>query len=196
MRAAEWKRLAQTVLDSGWRFARSLAYRVPLGWVLHWLLPEDSAANPPGFYLWIVRMPLLVPTDVIDLSWSDRFGNSSRVFEPEAPATQEALAQAAEQVTDHATAESVVLEPPGGADNVLMQETRAYGLLLEGNVGGAVEVLGRVLRYEPRYPWEEDLARRAREMRALVEDGRTSDAVRQLEAWRSESMSALGVMPE
>lgn len=196
MRASDWKRLTKLVLDDGWRLSKALAYRVPVGWVLHGLLAEDSPANQPDFYLWVVRMPLVVPTDVIDLSWSERFGDSSRVFDPTAPATQEALAQAAELVSEQAATGDSVVDPPGGVDNVRMQEARGYGLLLRGNTAGALEVLGRVLRYEPRYPWEEELVRRAGDMRSLIEDGRASEAVHRLETWRSESLSALGVDPE
>jgi len=194
MRAPDWKRLTQPTLDDAWRLSGSLAYRVPVGWVLHGLFAEDSAASPPGFYIWMVRIPLYVPTDVVDLSWSERFGGSSRVFDArELPAASEAVAQAANQVNAEATTQGVLLDPPGGAENVLMQEARAYGLLLEGNSGGAVEVLGRVLGYEPRYPWEEELVRRAREMRSMIENGRTATAVSQLETWRRESTSALGI---
>jgi hypothetical protein len=196
MKAAEWKRLTKPVLDDGWRLSKALAYRVPVGWVLHGLLAEDSPANHPGFYLWMVRMPLVVPTDVIDLSWSERFGDSSHVLAPTAPATQEAIAQAAKLVSDQAATNEPVVDPPGGADNIRMQEARGYGLLLTGNTGGAIEVLGRVLRYQPRYPWEEELVRRAGEMRSLIENGQTDEAARRLEAWRSESLSALGIAPE
>lgn len=194
MKAADWKRLAKPVLGDGWRFTKSLAYRVPVGWVLHGLLAEDSPANHPDFYLWMVRMPLVVPTDVIDLSWSERFGGSSRVFEPGGTSTQQALARAAELVSEQ-SAEPLV-DPPGGADNGRMQEARAYGLLLMGNAGGAIEVLGRVLRYEPRYTWEEELVERARGMRALVESNRADEAVERLEMWRSKSLSALGIAEE
>lgn len=196
MKAAEWRRLSKPVLDERWRLSRALAYRVPVGWVLYGLLAEDSPANPPGFYLWMVRMPLVVPSDVIDLSWSERFGDSSRVFEPASTATQEALAGAAKVVSEEAAGSDSVVDPPGGADNVRMQEARAYGLLLQGNTGGAIEVLGRVLRYEPRYQWEEDLVRRAGDMRSLIDHGRNGEAVDRLEGWRSQSLSALVIDPE
>ncbi len=193
LKAAEWTRLTNAVLDDRWRLSKVLAYRVPVGWVLHGLLAEDSAANSPDFYLWMVRMPLVIPTDVIDLSWSERFGDSSQVFAPTAPATQEAIAQAAKVVSDQAESDESVVDPPGGADNVRMQEARGYGLLLRGNTGGAIEVLGRVMRYGPRYPWEEELVRRAADMRSLIESGQTAEAADRLDAWRSDTLSALGI---
>lgn len=193
MRAAEWKRFTQPILGTDWRFSKSLAYRVPVGWILHGLLAEESAAQRPGFYLWIVRMPLVPAMTVIDLSWSERFGGPSRVFEPTVRTTRAALTRAAEIVIEQSAIGSLPSEP-GGVDNVRMQETRAYGLLLDGNPGGAIEVLGRVARYEPRYPWEEELVRRAAEMRSLVEEDQPT-AICRLEGWRSESMTTLGIVP-
>ena len=68
MRTAEWKRLTGPLLDDGgWRLSKTLLYRVPVGWVLHGVLAEDSPANAPAFYLWTVKMPLVVPTGVLDL---------------------------------------------------------------------------------------------------------------------------------
>lgn len=150
MKAADWRRLTTSVLDDGWRLSKSLAYSVPVAWVLYGLFAEDSPANHPDFYLWMVRMPLVVPTDVIDLSWSVRFGDSSKVFEPGANATKEALARAAKLISEQAASGELFVDSPGGADNIRMQEARAYGLLLMGNPDGTTEILGRVLRYEPR----------------------------------------------
>lgn len=193
MNAERWRSLSQPVLGSGWRYAKTLAYRVPVGWNLHGLLAEDSAARAPDFYLWVVRMPLFVPTDVIDLSWSERFGGSSRVFEPEGTEAAQAVATAAEEVIEQSSDEALRLPPPGGADNVGMQEARGYALLLEGNPSGALEVLGRVLRYEPEYEWDQAIADRARQIKSMVEQNRTSDALSVLETWRSKSLTALGM---
>jgi hypothetical protein len=74
-----------------------------------------------------------------------------------------------------------------------MQETRAYGLLIEGNEGGAIEVLGRVSRYPAQYPWEVEMVGRASDMRTKVEAGRASDVLEQLEKWRRASAKVIGV---
>jgi hypothetical protein len=83
---------------------------------------RESPANHPAFYLWTVRMPLVVPTDVVDLSWSERIGGSSWVFDPSVPATREAVAQAAKVVCEDAASGGVLIAPPGSAENVRMQE--------------------------------------------------------------------------
>jgi len=128
MRSSKWKTLVGPVLDSGWRLSQTLAYRVPVGWVLRGLLAEDSAALKPNFYLWVVRMPLYVPSDVISLSWSDRFGGGTHVFEPGTATTQEALrAAAAQVVAEERASRGAVLAPPAGAETMLEQEARGYG---------------------------------------------------------------------
>jgi hypothetical protein len=85
----------------------------------------------------------------------------------------------------------LVPDPPGGADNVGMQETRAYGLFLAGDADSAVEVLGRVLRYEPKYDWERERADRAADIRRLIEAGLFDAVIRRFEAWRTEALDAL-----
>jgi hypothetical protein len=195
MRSADWKQLARPLLDSEWRLSKTLAYRVPVGWILYGLLGEGSASTP-GFYLWTVRMPLFIPSEVISLNWSDRFGGSSRIYDFDDPATSEAIRQAAAQMQAEAESKSLLLDPPGGADNVRMQEARAYGLLLEANAGGATEVLGRVERYEAKYPWESALVSRAAEVRSMLQAGRTGEVLRRLEAWREETMKVLDIYPD
>jgi len=138
-----------------------------------------------------VRLPLYVPQEVVSLSWSDRFGGGSRTFQPSEAETLDAIRGAASLVVAEAERKPVVVDPPGGADNVRMQEARGYGLLLEGNAGGAVEVLARVVQYSATYPWEKAIVARAHEMREAIVEGREARAVEQLEAWRTQTMATL-----
>ncbi|MGQ0468145.1 MAG: hypothetical protein ACT4QG_22860 [Sporichthyaceae bacterium] len=195
MKATDWKRLVTPALGEGWATSKALAYKVPVGWVLHGLLAEDSAAVRPAFYLWNVRMPLVVPTDVVDLSWSERFGGSSQFFDPSADSTREALVQAARKVerASSSAADAALVDPPGGGENVRMQEARAYGLLLENNMSEAAEVLRTVIRYEARYPWEKELVQRAESMRLLILDRRIDEAIERIGGWRAETLHALGI---
>lgn len=141
-------------------------------------------------------MPLYAPYDVLVLNWSERVGGGSRVWDPTAASTQEAVRRAARQAEEEARRGAIVVDPPGGVDDVGTQEVRAYGLLLEGDAGGAVEVLGRVLRYELVHPVDHARHRRASEIRALVQAGQRDDAVRRLREWRRGTLAALGVTPE
>lgn len=191
MTPAEWKRFSSPTLDENWAFSKLLAYWHPVSWVLYGILAERSSTG--GLYLWDVRMPLYVPSSVIDLSWSERVGGGTRLWNVDA-AGAHAIARTARSVAAAAeAADSVLLPPPGGADNVRMQEARAYGLVLEGASEAAVEVLGRVCRYDATYPWEHDLIARATENRDLLLAQRSSDVLDRLADWRASTARAIGV---
>jgi len=158
------------------------------------LLAERSGSG--GFYIWQVQAPLYVPTTVLDLSWSERVGGGSAVYEP-GDAADAAIHAAAAQVLDNTRARAgVVLAPPGGADNVRMQEARAYALVLEDEVGSAMEVLGRVGRYQARFPWEQELVARAASVRELLQNGQVRHVLDLLSSWREASATALGLVLE
>lgn len=191
MTPAEWKRFASPILDENWRFSKLLAYWHPVSWVLHGILAERSSSG--GFYLWDLRMALYVQSSVIDLSWSERVGGGTQLWNVDA-AGADAIARTARSVAAAAqSADSVLLPPPGGADNVRMQEARAYGLVLEGASDAAVEVLSRVCRYDATYPWERDLVARASENRDLLLAQRSPDVLDRLAGWRASTAQAIGV---
>lgn len=180
MRATNWKRLAGPALEqtgADWCFRRALAYMKPVDWIVHGVLAEDSASRSEAFYLWVVRLPLFVPLEgVVDLSWSDRFGGASTTYSAaDSDGLKAALTGAASAAMSLTREEVLVLDPPGGADNVRMQETRAYGLALAGDDGGALEVLRRVQRHNASYPWEHELLARAGASASLIESGQLDD---------------------
>ena len=71
--------------------------------------------------MWTVRAPLYVPTGVLDLSWSERVGGGSAVYEP-GDVVGDAIHAAGARVVDDAQARvGVVLDSPGGADSLRMQ---------------------------------------------------------------------------
>ncbi len=191
MTPAEWKRLASPALGPEWNFSKLLAYCAPVGWVLHGVLAERSRAG--GFYLWSVRMPLYVRSTVLDLSWSERVGGGACVWEDGAAATQAVVDTGASIIDEVKAADCILIPPPGGADNVRMQEARAYGLVLEDAVTSAIEVLGRVCRYEASYPWEHDIVARASEVRAMLAGNKVQDVLALLAEWRSSTAAVLGV---
>lgn len=176
-----------------WAFKRTLAYLRPVGWVLCGVLIEASRDRDAG-YVWSVKMPLYVPTDVVNLSWSDRVGGGSAVFEYDTPERDAAIAEAASEArARHIQQPTVALDPPGGTENVLMQEARAYGLLVSGDLGSAAEVLGRVLRYEAQYGWELEMKERATAVSRLLDGGRSKEALVQIREWRRATIMALGL---
>ncbi len=191
MTPAEWKRFASPLLGDGWAFSKLLAYWRPVGWVLYGILAERSSSG--GFYLWNVRMPLYVQSTVIDLSWSERVEGGTRLWEMDTAAA-DAIGRAQRSVGAAAlAADSVLIPPPGGADNVRMQEARAYGLVLEGAFDAAVEVLARVCRYDANYPWEHDLIARAMENRDSLVGHRYAEVLDRLAVWRATTGRVIGI---
>jgi hypothetical protein len=192
MNAVIWKRLIGPLTDETWRLRKTLAYIRPVGSILHGVLGEDSPSRD-GFYLWVIRLPLFVPTDVLDLNWSDRFGGGTQIFSETGEATRSALSEAMRAAQLEARDMWLVPPPPGGADNVRMQEARGYALFLAGDTAGALEVLGRVIQYPARLPWEHEFVDRAGHIRALISDGQGDKVRSRLAMWREESLHALGI---
>lgn len=191
MRSAEWKRFAGPLLGPEWDFSKRLAYRKPVGWVVRGLLEEPSDWG--GFYLWDVRMPLYVPSNVLVLSWSDRVGGGTCRWEV-GPDAADAITRTAKSIAAAMDADdTVLLAPQGGVDNFRMQEARAYGLVLEGAVKSAIEVLGRVCRVDPRYQWQHEVLARASEIRTALIDGKVSEVLQRIGEWRTSTAAAIGV---
>lgn len=197
MKAADWKRLSKpalTTTDADWRWTRALAYLHPVEWIVHGVLAEDSHGRPGEFDLWVVRMPLFVPLGgVFVLSWSDRHGSGTTTYRAGSPATEDATIEAASVAIQNARSCGLLLDPPGGADNVRTQEARAYGLLLAGDEAGAREVLWRVNQYDAKNAWQRELLDRAAGMRSLIESHQAKGAREQLQEWRLENCEALGL---
>jgi hypothetical protein len=192
MDSAAWKRLTSPILDDAWRLRKTLAYLTPIKWTLHGMLGEGSASSA-GFYLWVVRMPLFVPSTVVSLNWSERYGGGTQIYDEKGETTHQALTGAMRVAKDQAADRQLVPDPPGGADNVRMEEVRGYGLFLKGNADAALEFLGRVARYDAQYAWEREFVSRATEMRKLISEHRHTEVTDQLTAWRSESLRVLGL---
>jgi len=195
MDSAAWKRLVKPLLDDDWLLKDRFAHLRPVSWVVHGVLWEASASEP-GFYLWRWHMPLYQPATVVDLSWSDRHGGGSRIFNVADESTRAAVAEAMTLVRAEAAETEVVIDPPGGVDSVGTMEVRAYGLLLEGNHGGATEVLKRVLRHEAKYAWQEEMLQRAEFMLSTIERGCHGEALQQLTVWRTACLAALKIDAE
>lgn len=196
MTPAEWRGLIRPYLDERWGVKGRLAYVRPTDsqHALRGVLAERSSGS--GFYIWQVRLPLYGPSrKVLGLNWSDRVGGGSRTYTTTDPDTDLAVRNAVDRALIEAALEEVLLEPPGGADNGLMQEVRGYGLLLLGDARGAVECLGRVER-EPSEigaEWERQLRDRAGMMKALIEAGGSASVIDQMRQWRAETLVNLGL---
>lgn len=193
MDAATWKRLVKPLMDDDWRLRGSFAYVRPVAWTLHGVLKEASSTG--GFYLWVVKMPLILPSDHIDLSWSDRFGGGSAIFFPTDSSTPNRIDSAMRIARSEALNQVGPIPELDLGRNVHLQEVRSYGYFLEGRPRAAVKGLDRVLRYPAKRTWELEEANRAHEMRELIKQGNDAEAMHRLESWRLHTIAALGIDP-
>lgn len=175
-----------------WGRRRELSYLRPIGWVVHGVLFERSGRRNTA-YVWRVMMPLTVPVDVFDLSWSERIGGGTQTYAIGSPDADAALVTAAEQARKLHRQGLIVVDPPGGVDNVRMQEARAYGLLVSGDSASAREVVARVLRYHASYDWEHEIIERAQTMQRLLDTPDPSSALDLVEGWRKGTLETLGL---
>ena len=84
VRESEWNRLITPLLpeDQDWPVqGRRLAYRAPVGRFLFGVLAEGSATKGRR-HIWRLTMPLFEPSDVLDLS------HSERIYRPSASSTR------------------------------------------------------------------------------------------------------------
>ena len=176
MRAAEWKRLTiAEVKRTGaeWKYSKALAYVAPVDWVVHGVFGEGSGRSAGEFYVWRVQLPLMVPHNgVLKLTWSNRVGGASTTYSEDSRDLAAVISLAASEALWHSRAGSVLVEPHGGADSLKMQEARAYGFVIQGNVANASELLRRIGNYNLRYPWEMELLERTKAIASLLQSAR------------------------
>jgi hypothetical protein len=195
MRAAEWKKIVgpQLPRDECWAWLGTLSYLTSSSWVLVGLLGESSSFDR-GEYLWSVRMPLFVPSNMVNLSWSSRVGGGAHKFYRE---DVEELEIAVRSASASLPDEEVILSawcasPP--SPNRLEQEVRAYAQVLRNeDLADAADVLARIAGGATTCDWESKLVQRVRCVRALLVDKGHDAAVGQLARWRDETCTALGL---
>lgn len=194
MNRRAWRSLVGELGDDSWRMTDRLGYVVPVRWVLHGVLWESSARSSNS-YLWLLRMPLYNPSPTLSLSWSQRVGGGARLYDPRHSDATAALTWAMDKAQAEAQVGLVVVDSPGLVDNAASMEVRAYGRLLEGDQHSASEVLGRVLRYDAKYPWQKELLVRAREMKAAIDNGRPDRVLQRIGSWRHQNLVEAGIDP-
>ena len=196
MKVAEWKRAVCPALppDEAWEFRGALCYRVPVRQVVQGVLAEGSGFDK-GVYIWQVKMPLFVPSDVIDLSWSERIGDGARKY---GNLDREALKEAIESAvgglgSEESTLVELVARCYNEGPNRRVHEVIGYASLLLGNLPAATETLFRAQSGVAEAPWEQDIIERACLIgRILDEEGRDR-AIDQLDRWSDQTVNALGL---
>ena len=200
MKVTDWSRLTNAALGDGlggeWRCKGKLVYRCPIGWVVHGLLGDDTSVRGV-FQLWVVRLPLVAPTDgVIGLSWSDQFGGPHSTYDVDSDQAVQAIVAAADHVVRHQHAQSVSAKNLVGVGNPRSDEVRAYEAVLSGDIKNAVFAFERVLEWEPRTEWDEALRQRVAEVYEMVLANSIDEAVERFASWRQDNLRALDLACE
>jgi hypothetical protein len=192
MKDSAWKRIVRPILstEEAWAFRGGLAYRRRAGWILSGVLGEGSAFDT-GVFIWAVRMPLFVPTDVVDLSWSTRVGGGSTLYHADDATIGGAVKEALDAT--HNTGMDLLTSKHVDDRNVRLLECKAYGLIILGRPDQATACLRRVAEYPSRHDWEEDLTRRASGMLQILQEGDNETALARLRDWKIATVAALGL---
>jgi hypothetical protein len=196
VKVAEWKRVVRPVLpaDEDWEFRGSMCYRPPVRRVLLGVLGEGSGFDK-GVYLWRVSMPLFVPSDVVDLSWSERIGGGARKYDK---FDEEALERAIGLAVDGLGSEEYALRAMASREtqasrNRRVHEVVGYAQLLLGDLGAARAALTRARADVARTGAEQEVIDRAQLVGRLLDEEGSERAVGQLDRWCAETAVALGL---
>jgi len=196
MKAAEWKKVVKPLMpaDEDWQFRGSLCYRPPLHWFLFGVLGEGSGFDK-GVYIWHVTMPLFIPTDVIDLSWSERIGGRARKYDnldEEAPVTA-IIAVFDALGTEEDAVEQTAARGVRESRNRRVQEVVAYARILTGDLAGAREALTLAEAGITETPWGQEIVDRVELVRRLLDQKGHPAVVDQLDRWCGHTVGALGL---
>jgi hypothetical protein len=198
VKAHEWKRVVTAVLPAsdGWGQAGKLAYRAPARWMVCGVLGESSGWSK-ATYVWRLTSPLYVPSDHLDLSYSERVGGESRSFED---SDLDGLVAAVREAANATPSEDEALHRLAAMSldtgNIRVYETAAYAQLLLGDAGAARGVLAaarRLDRATDEPSWIGVVLARMAEIETLLADGQIAGATALLDGWAEETSRALRV---
>lgn len=191
MKAAEWKRAVRPLLATGqlWAIRGHLCYRQPVHWTLHGVLAESSGYSR-GAYIWAVMMPLYVPSDVLDLSWSHRVGHRHTYGLEDKESFDQAVGTAVRDSEGDGQAAVVSIEP---GPNTRLAEARAYALLLLDRLDEADNALRETMTHPVDVGWVQEIIDRVRLIHDDLHSGGRQIALARLAAWRDQTCDALKI---
>ena len=198
MKAQQWKRLVGPVLPGGegWAHVGKLAYHRPTRWTVRGVLGESSGFSQ-ATYVWRLVSPLFVPSDHLDLSYSERVGGPARSFEDaDSDGLVAAVREAAGGVPSDERALHMLAAWSLDTQNVRVFETVGYAQLLLGEPASAARTLGRVSgldRHGDEPAWIGEVMSRMSSVGALLSNGRTDEATALLDGWAEATGDALRV---
>ena len=192
MRESEWRRLITPLLpeDQEWHVqGRQLAYRAPVGRFLFGVMAEGSAAKGRR-HIWRLSMPLFEPSDVLDLSYSERISTVS-VEHQTAFARAVAAAIRSLPIEDVEMARLAELTP---GPNIRLAETAAYANTYLGNLERAAAILEAARATADGREWVGEIKERLQRFERLLRDHGQAGAVEHLDAQATDTAKALNII--
>ena len=191
VRESEWKRLITPLLPEHqeWHVqGRRLAYRAPVGRFLFGVLAEGSAAKGRR-HIWRLSMPLFAPSDVLDLSYSERI---STVSVDHQTAIGGAVAAAISTLPSDGAEMGRLAELTPGPD-IRLGETAAYANTYLGNIERAREISEAARAIADDREWVGEIKERLERFERLLRDDGQAGAVEHLDAQAADTAKALNL---
>lgn len=197
MKIADWKRAVRphAPSDSYWRFRGRLCYQYPVGQILFGVLGEGSGFDS-SVYVWRVTMPMFVPGDVIDLSYSERLGGGGKkaLNSPaELSATiEEALNPPLDE--ERELRKFIKMAQGAGARNRRVVETAAYSNVILGDIRAAYMEIDKASGLESEFEWQEEIVSRLINLKSALDRSGREGAMGLIEDQSMKTKSALGIV--
>jgi hypothetical protein len=215
VKRAEVHRLVRTYLLPelpGFAVHSRLLFHTRIEYLLRGFCFEPSGFESGGFYVWVFVQPLYIPSDNVLLTYGDRLGGGSMFWKPigvDESSVMRALLEAMgkeglpvlERIKTPSAFAAWRSTEPIHRRGMNRLEAQASALILAGNHRQGAELLDEIERRMPEIrrenirlqldrPWVEEIANRARTLRAKL-DVDLADAIKQLTEWRDYTIQQL-----
>jgi hypothetical protein len=186
----QWKRAIAPQLPTtdAWMFTRKMCLRADPHWIALGLHGDGSGYMKDHVYVSILRFPLFVPTDHIDLSFSSRPVGSYTFDEL---LTSPRIAGAIASIPRESETMRDLAEVARNEPNCRVLETAGYAQVLLGNERKADKVLAKVVAAPTDPEWVGEVVSRAAVVRQLLATGGVDAATDRSAEWRDVTVRAL-----
>jgi hypothetical protein len=195
MKANEWAQIVKPLLPAsdGWGHRGKLAYQRPVRWVAVGVLGESSG-SAKATYVWRLVLPLFVPSDVVNLSYSERVRSAGAVEDQHVDELRARVSEASASLPSENGALRRLASLDLEVRNPRIFETAAYAQLINGAPDKSAKTLalGRHLPRSTDDPvWVDDVYTRMTLIENLILDDQDAKALSQLTEWADQSASNL-----
>lgn len=196
MKIADWKRAVRHHLppDPEWRFRGRLCYQHPVGRILFGVLGEGSGFDS-GVYVWRVTMPMFVPGDVIDLSYSERVGGGGKKNLNSPAELSAIIGSVLNDPLDEGRElrKFVTMAKGDGAQNRRVVETAAYSNVILGDIRAAYREIEKAEGLESEFAWQEEISSRLINLKNVLDRSGYEGGMGLIEHQTLKTKTALGI---